>query len=335
MTVEILILFVNLVLILVGAEIFTNGVEVFAKRFSLTQAVAGSILAAMGTALPETILPLVAILLHKGEAGHSIGVGAILGAPFMLSTLAFFLIGLTGFLSSILKRREFSFDIEISTVKRDLIFFILMYSCGIFLPMVVEKAFIVVMLLIFGYVFYLYKTLKSSSKEIIQEEKLHFERFLERIPLISRFKSLLTSLQILIAVFVMIEGAQGFVKALQKLSESFNFDPLIFSLLVAPVATELPEKVNSIIWTLKGRDTLAIGNVTGAMVFQSTFPVAIGILFTEWNIKGYALLSACLVLFISLIILGGTLLRRRVPPFLLIFSGVFYILYIMIVLVTL
>ncbi len=43
-------------------------------------------------------------------------------------------------------------------------------------------------------------------------------------------------------------------------------------LLVAPIATELPEKFNAVIWIRQGKDTLAMGNITGAMVFQASIP---------------------------------------------------------------
>lgn len=327
MSADIFLLFLNLILILLGAEVFTNGLEVLGKRLSLSQAVVGSVLAAVGTALPETILPLVAILLYKGEAGHSIGIGAILGAPFMLATLAFLMIGLTVLICYILKRRTFIFNAEIPTVKRDLIFFLSMYFCGIFLPMFIKHHTIVAFLLLFGYIFYLYTTFRSESENIIHEQRLYFDKLFGKFLPIGKFKSVFSFLQVLIALFIMIKGAHGFVEALQHISFQIGLDPLLFALLVAPVATELPEKFNSVTWTFKGRDTLAIGNVTGAMVFQSTFPVAIGIIFTDWDITGYALLSVCLAILASIIILGEIHFRKRISPLLLIFSGFFYLIY--------
>jgi len=327
MTADIFLLLFNLLLILLSAEVFTNGIEVFGKKLSLSQAVVGSILAAVGTALPETILPLVAIFLHKGEAGHSIGIGAILGAPFMLATLAFLLIGLTVLIAYILKKRTFVFDAEIPTVKRDLIFFLCMYFCGIFLPMLIMPHIIVAFLLVIGYTVYLYLTFKSESDALIHEEKLYLEKFLGKILPVKRFKGFFSFIQVLLALFIMIEGAHGFVSALQHVSLILGFDPLLFALLIAPVATELPEKFNSVTWTFKGRDTLAMGNVTGAMVFQSTFPVSVGIIFTDWNITGYALLSACLAILAGLIILGEIHFRKRISPLTLILSGSFYLLY--------
>ncbi|MEN2993912.1 MAG: sodium:calcium antiporter [Thermodesulfovibrio sp.] len=331
MTEDIFLLLFNLLLILLSAEVFTNGIEVFGKRLSLSQAVVGSILAAVGTALPETILPMVAIFLHKGEAGHSIGIGAILGAPFMLATLAFLLIGLTVLVSYISKKRSFIFDVELPTVKRDLIFFLCMYSSGIFLPMLKMPHILVALLLIVGYIVYLYLTFRSESDAIPHEEKLYLEKIFGKFLPIERFKGFFSFIQVLLALFIMIEGAHGFVSALKHISEMLGFDPLLFALLIAPVATELPEKFNSVTWTFRGRDTLAMGNVTGAMVFQSTFPVSVGIVFTEWNITGYALLSACLAILASLIVLGEIHLRKRISPLTLIFSGSFYLIYAVLV----
>lgn len=332
MIAEIFLLLFNLLIILLCAEVFTNGLEVFGKKLSLSQAIVGSVLAAVGTALPETIIPLVAIFLHKGQTGHSIGVGAILGAPFMLATMAFLMIGLTVVSGYITKRRTFVFEAEIPTVKRDLIFFLIMYSTGIFLPSITKWHIIVAVMLLFGYIFYLYTTFRSESNAIVHEERLYFDRILGKIIPVKKFKIFFSLLQVLLSLLLMIKGAHGFVEALGEVSFKLGVDPLVFALLIAPVATELPEKFNSITWTFKGRDTLAMGNVTGAMVFQSTFPVSIGIIFTEWNITGYALLSACLAILSGVIILGEIFMRKKISPFTLIFLGTFYLIYAFLVL---
>ena len=63
---------------------------------------------------------------------------------------------------------------------------------------------------------------------------------------------------------------------------------------MAPLATELPEKANSFFWVREGKDSLALGNITGAMVLQSTIPVAFGLAFTTWELDTFAVLSAAL-----------------------------------------
>ena len=91
---DILVLAIAFLVILLGAELFTNGIEWFGRKLELAEGAVGSVLAAVGTALPETMIPIIAILFGGGgDASHAVGVGAILGAPFMLSTLAMFVTG--------------------------------------------------------------------------------------------------------------------------------------------------------------------------------------------------------------------------------------------------
>src|SRR5262249_12890316 len=89
------LLVASLAVILAGAQLFTNGIEWVGEGFGLSHGVVGSVLAAIGTALPETILPIIAILGSHGASGDEIGIGAILGAPFMLTTLAMCLVGVS------------------------------------------------------------------------------------------------------------------------------------------------------------------------------------------------------------------------------------------------
>src|SRR6187549_2183729 len=109
----------SLVVILAGAELFTNGIEWIGEGFGLSEGVVGSVLAAVGTALPETLLPLVAIL-SGHEAGEEIGIGAILGAPFMLTTLAMVVIAVAVFVYSRHGARSLTLRIDRRTIQQDL-----------------------------------------------------------------------------------------------------------------------------------------------------------------------------------------------------------------------
>ncbi len=116
-------------------------------------------------------------------------------------------------------------------------------------------------------------------------------------------------LQVSVALVAIIFGAQLFVEELTNISEALGVPALVISLLITPVATELPEKFNSVMWMGRKKDTLALGNITGAMVFQSTFPVAIGLVFTDWVLWSegdwYAVVAAGIAL------LSGSLLYGR------------------------
>lgn len=326
---------IALIIILFCAELFTNGVEVFGEKLSLSQAVVGSVLAAVGTALPETIVPLVAILLYKGEAGSHIGVGAILGAPFMLITAGFFLIGLAVSIAFLQKRRPFKIFIEEKTFKRDFLFFLISYSLAILLPLTLPSIkilhYLVALFLLINYGIYLYLTFGAESLQVEAYKDLYFEKPLIwlRLKYGKNLTVFLAFLQSIIAVIIMIKGAHLFVQALELISQKFGFPPLLFALIIAPLATELPEKFNSFLWTLRGKDVLALGNMTGAMVFQSTFPVSVGLLFTDWKIEGLALVSALIALALGALYLSIINFFKNLNPLLLIFSGLCYIFYIL------
>ena len=332
---EVFFLVIGLIMILIAAEGFTNGIETLGRRFSLSQAVVGSLLAAVGTALPETILPIVAIFLYGGDSAKDIGVGAILGAPFMLSTLAFFLVGITVLISYIKKRRRFEINVEIHSTKRDLIFFLPMYSTAVLMPIVIGKSFsiFIAIILVGGYIFYAYRTFRcEKSADMEHSEVMYLLRLIRKLGLTTAHSPhlVLIFLQVAGALFIMITGAHTFVKSLEHVSIRFGMNPLLFALMLAPIATELPEKFNSITWTWKGRDTLAIGNITGAMVFQSTFPVSVGLLFTEWRLTGMAVLSAIIALTSASIVLGEIVFKKRISPFTMLFGGGLYLIYVVV-----
>ena len=119
-------------MILAGAELFTDGVEWFGEGFGLSEGAVGSVLAAVGTALPETILPIIAIA--SGHAsGEEIGVGAILGAPFILTTLAMVVIAVA--ILDLRARRapvaRRSGRHQSRVIRQDLGYFLVMYALAV------------------------------------------------------------------------------------------------------------------------------------------------------------------------------------------------------------
>ncbi|MGC8706291.1 MAG: sodium:calcium antiporter [Desulfurella sp.] len=305
MILNLFFLIISIAFIVVASEMFTNSLEYIGSKLKLSQAVIGSILAAVGTALPETILPIVAILFLKNSA-HEIGIGAILGAPFMLSTLGFLMIGIGVVIRHLLKKGSFSLKIEEKTTKRDLTFFLISYIIAILATQFNHIKGIFAFVVIGIYLVYLYLTFNGRSSKLEFKDNLYFFKLFKiKENLLSGF------FQLIVSLATIIFGAYAFVNGLSTISQHFGFNPLIFSLLISPIATELPEKINSLTWTLKNKDILAFGNISGAMVFQSTFPVSVGILLTNWTITQNALLSAYIALFnIALMLLWVCLLKR-------------------------
>ena len=296
---ELLELAVALVVILLAAELFTNGIEWFGHKLNLAEGAVGSVLAAVGTALPETMIPLVAILLAgpggAGSAGHDIGVGAILGAPFMLSTLAMFVTGL-GVLAYARRRNSGRrMPVDTRVLGMDIRYFFVAYGLAVaaaFVPAdLVVLRYLAVAGLIAIYAWYVKSHFESdTSIDAVDLAPLRFRRIDRRAYRTDpqgapRLR--VVNFQVLIALAMIIGGAFVFVDAVEHIAEAARLDPVLLALIIAPIATELPEKFNSLIWVRQGKDTLAMGNITGAMVFQSCIPTAIGVVLAAdaWTVS--------------------------------------------------
>jgi cation:H+ antiporter len=330
-------LILSLCVILLGAEVFTNGVEWLGKKLKLSEGAVGSILAAVGTALPETMIPVIAILFGGGgEAGghgggHDIGIGAILGAPFMLSTLAMFISG-TAVIYYKKKRDNYPvMNVNAIVMERDLKFFLIVYTTAIlaaFLPTHNLKLFVIIFL-VGAYGYYVYLTLTDPCPTRDDEEELaqcYFDKIFTKKG--NDPALLLIILQVVFALGLIILGARYFVQSIEFMAELFGIPAFVLSLIIAPVATELPEKFNSVIWISQGKDTLALGNITGAMVFQSSLIPALGIALTDWNLTTGALISAVLALVSSLMIYYQLKLRDQLTPYILLVGGGFYLVFV-------
>ncbi len=337
-------LVIALGVILAAAELFTNGVEWIGEGFGLSEGAVGSVLAAVGTALPETLLPLVAIL--TGHAtGEEIGIGAILGAPLMLTTLAMFVVAVAVLVHARGGRRPRELEGDRRVLGQDLGYFLVMYALAILAGLLHVRAFnwALAVALLIGYVFYVRRHFRGpGEKELEREAQSEIKplyvwgvvsRFLRDAVPWSRKSPMWPSFtQVMLALVLIVGGARLFVNAVDIIATRFGVPHLLFALLVAPVATELPEKFNSVIWVRRRKDTLALGNMTGAMVFQSSFPVTIGLLLTPWRLADEALVAAVIALLAGTVLYLTVRVRGRFSGWLLLLQGVFYVGYIAFVL---
>jgi cation:H+ antiporter len=278
-----------------GAQYFTNAIEWLGHRLHLGDSATGSFLAALGTATPETLVSLIAIFFATGEASRAVGVGGILGAPFMLSTLAMLVVAIA--LWSYRKRRlTTNLQFNADTAASDLQFFLIAYSLAFIAALTPAEFRIPRLVIAFSliplYIFYMQRLIRASVGESSDVE-------MGPLQLISHFPEHILPfenwaknpgigsilVQVFLALALIIGGAELFVAEIQTIAVSVGLAPLLLSLLITPVATELPETLNSVLWIGRKRDTLAFGNVSGALVFQSAFPVTIGILFTDWTLS--------------------------------------------------
>ena len=257
------------------------------------------------------------------------------------------LIGVTAFAYRGRRQRR-TLHVDSAHASRDLSFFLVLYTLALALALLPPEVHFVKGYLgwlflpaYFVYLVLLLRTPRRTAEDIEEQlearqafDELTFARLLERAGL--DFKETAPPLwlvlaQTIIAFAAILAGARFFATFVEDFSHAMGFNTLLVSLILAPLATELPEAANSLIWTRDSKDVIALGNVAGAMVFQSTFPVTIGVLLTPWQLGQYGVIAAVFALLSALLILVQLRLRARenaLPVSALMLGGSLYVVFL-------
>jgi cation:H+ antiporter len=338
---DLVLIVVAFALILVGAELFTNAIEWFGHKLGLGEGAVGSVLAAVGTALPETTIPVVAIL-FSGGTNSEVGIGAILGAPFMLSTLALFVTGVVVLLARHRRSARHRVAVDATVVVADLRSFAIAYAIAIgaaFLPIEPAWPKLIVAIVLLGlYGRYVRGHLQAEgiTSEGLNPLRLHRLDRRARTSEEDHPRLRIVNLQVFVGLVAIVVGAVAFVSGVSDIARGAGIDEILLALIVAPIATELPEAANAVLWVRQGKDTLAVGNITGAMVFQASIGTSVALLFAPraWSFEPGTQLAfaSALIAFLSAgavfagLVRGTTLSGTR-----LLVGGGFYAVYLAVV----
>ncbi|MCW2317495.1 cation:H+ antiporter [Rhodoblastus acidophilus] len=294
MAVTLLLLVGSALVIYFSCELFVNAVEWLGHRLSVTQTATGTILAAFGTALPESVVTLVAVAFGDNPAQKDIGVGAALGGPLALSTLAYGVVGLIllGSRNPLVKKKT-AVDADCVRLSHDQGWFMAIFLCSLLAGLLdfPGKAWLGFAFL-GGYALYVWKELKTDG-ELHDCDGLEPLRFRPRDEQPSLFWAALQSGVALVVVFA---ASRIFVAQLDVIGPALGLPPQLAALLLSPVATEMPETLNAVIWVQQGKERLALANISGSMMIQATVPTAFGLFFTPWRFEGALILAASVTL---------------------------------------
>lgn len=317
-----LALLIAVIVIYYSCELFINGIEWFGKKFNISESAVGTILAAFGTALPESVVTFVAVAVNSSTEQKDIGVGAALGGPLVLGTIAYAVVGVCILLFR--RSRELGTDIGIDSKKlsRDQVWFVSIFIFKVLLGLWIFS-FKPVLGLFFlaAYALYFYKEMREEASDDLRDlEPLKFQ------PSKLEPDTSWVLLQTGLSLILIFGSSQVFVKNLELVSSFWGISPLIVSLLLSPVATELPEILNAVIWVRQGKETLALGNISGAMMIQATVPSAFGIFFTPWLFDAHLLWSGVVTL-LAIFYLLSVLSKDKLSPERLIYAGFGYLIF--------
>jgi cation:H+ antiporter len=287
--------------IYVACEFFVNGVEWVGRRCNLGATATGTVLAAFGTALPESAVTFVAVVFGRDAAQKDIGVGAALGGPLVLATIAYAVVGVALLLNRRrLGRTDSLVKVDHQRLSRDQAWFL-----GIFVVKIAAGlvAFAIKpwlgVLFLGAYALYVWREVRSDDQAPDDEGELEP---LKIRPRVAEPKLRWAALQTVAALVVIAIASRVFVGQLEAIGIALQMSPHLVALLLSPVATELPETMNALIWVRQGRERLALANISGAMMIQATIPSALGLFFTPWLFDG-PLIAAGLLTVVAVVAL--------------------------------
>ncbi|WP_205843743.1 sodium:calcium antiporter [Nakamurella deserti] len=319
MFLTVLLLLASAVAIYLACEWFVNAVEWLGARLNVGTVAVGTVLAAIGTALPESVVTFVAVVFGDSPERKEIGVGAAMGGPLALSTIAYATIGvvLAVTTKSLATRLPNRTDL-ISDQRWFLVIFLAKLGLG--LIAFNWKPWLAIGFLA-AYVVYAVRELRSAGAD-----GGHSDDDLEPLklqPRAGRPATWAIAVQTLGTLAVIFVASEVFVGQLERIGPALGLAPAVVALLLAPVATELPEVLNAVIWVRQGKTELAIGNVSGSMMIQATIPSALGIGFTPWLFDTTLIIAGAVTLLSIVVLVTLGRLRRLTSGTLLIAGGIY------------
>lgn len=326
--IHVLLLLGCAVSIYLACEWFVNAVEWLGVRLKVGRLAVGTVLAAVGTALPESVVTLVAVLFGSPEHGNDIAVGAAMGGPLVVGTIAY---GVTG--GMLIWRRTHRpastgagvavmagsgtgpdstppgvgastsaatspeagnlAGVDTRRLARDQTWFLAIFAVKVSLGLVafaikpwLGLAFFAVYILYF--VREMTSTGEQASGDNLEPLKLQPNRAVPTTAAVTA--------QVLVTLAIIFGASQLFVAQLEWAGPALGLPAVVVALLLSPIATELPEIMNAIIWVRQGKTQLALANISGAMMIQATVPSGIGILFTPWEFDSALILAGAVTM---------------------------------------
>lgn len=249
-------LVLGLVLILVGANMLTDGASAIARRWGVSDIVVGLTVVAFGTSAPELTISILSAM--QGSADMAIG--NVVGSNIFN---VFVIIGVVAMIHPIQVTRsimtnEIPFVIVSSLA-------LLAIGCGpqLGLPGIREIGRPDGILLLLFFAIFMRYTF-SQAKNVDNREDPVASNASSR-PLLPAWKA---TLWILGGLAGLVWGGDRFVDGASGVAKSLGMSEALIGLTIVAAGTSLPELATSCVSAIKGKTGIAIGNVIGSNIFN-------------------------------------------------------------------
>lgn len=261
-----------------GADRLTDGATAIAQRLNVPQIVIGLTVVAMGTSAPEFFVSFVSAL--KGTT--DMAVGNVVGSNIFNTML---IVGVAAMVAPM--------TIAKNTVKKDI-----PCAVGASLMLAVmsldnEISRLDAVLLFIAFLLFMAYTLRLAKTGEKEDETV-----------IKKMKPLKAALLVLLGLACLIVGSNLFVESASAVAKSLGVSDAMIGLTIVAGGTSLPELATSVVAAMKGRSSIAIGNVIGSNVFNILMILGITGVICPMDLHGITLVDMG-VLFGSMLLLWG------------------------------
>jgi cation:H+ antiporter len=263
-----------------GADMIINQSERIALKFKIPEFIIGATLIALGTSLPEMAASIAASLGGKADIAIANVIGSnILNITLVLATV--FIIA-----KRINPNRDF-FAKDSTWALVPVLIFILMILDGF-----ISRFDAALLLLLMGaYLIFLLQDAKNIPEEDIED--LDEGSF-----------SWLTTIPLLLGSFLLVViGAHFTVESAAEIAKSFGISEWIIGIIMISLGTSLPELVVSIAAAVKGKVDMAIGNIIGSNLANTTVVIGAAALTNPLKIDAPAYLFDIATMFVATLLL--------------------------------
>lgn len=309
MATSIILIFIGLILLAVGAEGLVRGSSSVALRMGVTPLVVGLTIVAFGTGSPEFAVSIGSAL----EGNSAIALGNVIGSNITNIAL---ILGIAAIIKPLTVRAEI--------VRRETPI------------MVVVTGFLWLLLydgnlsrfdgaiLTLGAVGYTFLTYYLSQKKQKKEVEQEFEEAFEK-PTNKVWRDVVF---IVIGLILLVLGANLLLSGAVVIAKYFGLSDIVIGLTIVAIGTSLPELATSVIAARKGESDVALGNAIGSNVLNILAVLGITALIQPISLEGVRTLDLAVMIGSAIllnVLLGRNFVLDRVEGSLLLIGYAIYI----------
>ncbi|MBD5187020.1 MAG: calcium/sodium antiporter [Bacteroidales bacterium] len=256
MLLNIIYLIIGLALILVGANILTDGASALAKKWGMSDLIVGLTIVAFGTSAPELVISI----MSAAEGNSGIAIGNVVGSNiFNICAI----IGITALVTPVkVSKGIMRTDIPLVILSA---LVLLVMGNNILLDgaqaNILTRTNGIILLLFFA--IFMYHTFNAAKNPTLNESDDDVDKSpVKEMPLL---KSIIW---IVGGLAGLIFGGDLFVDGASGIASAMGVSDAVIGLTIVAIGTSLPELATSVTAALKGKTAIALGNVIGSNIFN-------------------------------------------------------------------